>query len=843
MKNLSDISPYNFMEAEKKWRETFSVIKNKRCATNKEKYYILEMFPYPSGKIHMGHVRNYMFGDILARYKRARGFNVLHPMGWDSFGLPAENAALERGIHPKEWTLKNIDSMKEQLKALALSYDWDLELATCKEEYYSYQQKLFLKLYKKGLLYKKESTVNWDPVDNCVLANEQVVDGCGWRSGAKVEQKKISQWFLKITNYAQELLDDLEKLEGWPEKVKTMQKNWIGKSVGAEIIFKTKCGKEILVYSTRPETLFGGTFVAISAEHELSRSLSNENRKIADFVEECAKGSISNEDIEKMEKKGIDTGIIAINPVNGAELPVYIANFILSDYGTGAIFGCPAHDERDNDFATKYSLPIKQVICEKTNRMINSEFLNSLSANDAKEKIIEFLEEKGIAKKSEKFRLRDWGISRQRYWGCPIPIVNCPVCGEVPYSDDMLPLTLPDDVTFDKPGNPLDRHVKWKYVNCPKCGANAIRETDTMDTFVDSSWYFLKFALNFFGKKELEKTALDYWLPVDQYIGGVEHAILHLLYARFFSRAITEDLGVNFKEPFKDLLTQGMVCHVTYRKKDGTWLYPEDVIRTKDEKFVERNTGDEVILGRSEKMSKSKKNVVDPDKMIKSYGADSVRFFIVSDTPPDRDFEWTDEGLDGCWRFLNRVWRLYIFAKESGIKFSEDNMPCIDIKSADKKIISAFYKFLKNLTESLEARAFNKAVAYIREIVNALYNEIENIENLQYSYSYILSKLPIVFSVFTPCFAEELWVTIGGKGLSTDKEWPLVLSEFVQEENITIPVQINGKLKCKINIPVSHSDDEVINLALKNEKISSLISGAEIRKKIYIKNKILNLVV
>lgn len=865
MRSLSDINPYNFMEVENRWEKFFekeNLFSIDKLDRSQNKYYVLEMFPYPSGRIHMGHVRNYMFGDIIARYKRACGFCVLHPIGWDSFGLPAENAALQNGIHPKTWTLKNIESMKKQLKKLALSYNWDIETATCTREYYSYQQKIFIDLFKRGLVYKKESLVNWDPVDQCVLANEQVIDGRGWRSGALVEKKSLKQWFFRISDFSEELLEGLETLGGWPEKVRLMQKNWIGKSSGVEVDFeleKDPCVpvSKIKIFSTRIDTIFGASFVAIAPDHELAKELAKTNSNIKDFIDECSKGVVTNEFLDKMEKKGINTGLVAINPVSGEKLPVFIANFVLSNYGTGAIFGSPAHDERDYEFARKYNLPIKPVIsidgdealpfAGENGSMVNSDFLNGLTPAEARKKVTAFLSEKGIAEEKIKYRLRDWGISRQRYWGCPIPMISCPNCGDIPYHDDMLPVDLPDDVSFDKLGNPLDRHPNWKHIKCPHCGADATRETDTMDTFVDSSWYFINYCLKADGEQSISEKSLNFWMPVDQYIGGIEHAILHLLYARFFTKALTKNINANFKEPFKNLLTQGMVCQVTYMKENGTWLYPEEVEKRKDGKFYEISTGDPVIVGRSEKMSKSKKNVVDPDKIISAYGTDAIRFFIISDTPPDRDFDWTDEGLDGSWRFINRLWRLFVHCTDLGVKNFADDKNIDDIakeSQESKALICSFNKFLKNVTESLDTNNFNKSVAFIREFVNVLYEKIDSAGcELIKVFSFIMPKLAVVLSVFMPYLAEELWKILGGKEFACQQKWPTCNENYIVEDKIIIPVQVNGKLRGQVSVYQDTPEDEIFAAALSDEKIKNFIADKPIRKKIYVKNKIINLVI
>lgn len=840
---ISDILPYNFAENEKKWNDEFSkrnlYSKQSILSSNLPKYYVLEMFPYPSGKIHMGHVRNYAFGDIIARYKRLKGFNVLHPIGWDSFGLPAENAALERKVHPKDWTLKNIEYMKSELKKLCFSYNWDLEVSTCSPDYYIYQQKIFAKLYKAGYVYRKCAMVNWDPVDNCVLANEQVIDGRGWRSGALVEKRKLSQWFLKITDFADDLLNELSTLKGWPEKVRTMQENWIGKSKGLVIHFETNTGDKFDVFSTRADTIFGATYIAISADHPIAMKVAKINHEVSDFISECAKGAVNAEFIDKFEKKGVATGLTATNPVNGRTLPVYVANFVLSDYGCGAIFCTPAHDQRDYDFAKKYGLPIIKVIeCDDeqlpysdSGIMINSGELNGLTTEQAREKISDILESKGVAHRQTIIRLRDWGLSRQRYWGCPIPIIKCPKCGDI-LSEE--PVYLPDDVTFDQVGNPLDKHPTWKYVKCPRCGGDAERDTDTMDTFVDSSWYYMRYVQKLFDNNDLSSD-LDKWLPVDQYVGGIEHAVLHLLYARFFTKVVAKEYGCTVREPFTNLLTQGMVGHVTYRKADGTWLYPEEVAFDKNSRCFEIKTGDDVIVGRSEKMSKSKKNVVDPDKIIKSYGADTVRLFVVSDTPPEKDFDWTTSGLDGCWRFVNRLWRLYAYCADKGVKLNSLHT------TNESAIVRSFNKSIKDITDALETNSFNKSVAYIRDIVNKLYNELDRIDND--TFGSLLGNLAIMLSPITPCLAETLWQLIGGNDLACLQKWPTYSDKLINCGTLTIPVQVNGKLRGNIEISTDEDEVSIFERALSNDKVKSFIGNRNVIKKIYVKGKIVNLVI
>ncbi len=740
------IERYNAPAREKHWQKiwteqnTFATTEDRA----KPKYYVLEMFPYPSGRIHVGHVRNYAMGDVVARYKRAKGFNVLHPFGWDAFGLPAENAAMQQGINPRDWTYQNIEVMRAQLKRMGLSLDWSREFATCDPEYYHQQQRLFLAFYKAGLVYRKKSKVNWDPVDHTVLANEQVIDGRGWRSNAIVEQKELAQWFFKITHYADELLSALDTLEKWPDKVRTMQRNWIGKSEGLLIRFRLsgealpKGFPEVEVFTTRPDTIFGASFIGISPEHPLARELAKSDPKLQAFIEECRRIGTAQEEIDRAEKKGYDTGVVAAHPFRStAKLPVYVANFILMDYGTGAVFGCPAHDQRDLDFARKYKLKVRAVVVPEEEdpaafkigdeaytgpgRLANSSFLNGMTVEEAKEEVAQRLGKRNMAEKRTTFRLRDWGVSRQRYWGCPIPMIHCEKCGVVPVPDKDLPVRLPEDVSFDKPGNPLDHHPTWKHVKCPTCGGKATRETDTCDTFVDSSWYFARFASPH-AEEPVERSPADYWLPVDQYIGGVEHAILHLLYSRFFTRAMKDCGYLSVSEPFAALFTQGMVLHETFLDKEQNWLLPTDVrIETEDgvrKAFRSGGNGEPVQIGSVEKMSKSKKNTVDPDIFTDHYGADTARWFMLSDSPPERDVLWTEEGVQGAWRFMQRVWRLLNEAlpllpdagKKSAAPFSPEA----------QSLRRAAHKALHAVADEIEGLRFNRAIATIYEFANVL---------------------------------------------------------------------------------------------------------------------------
>lgn len=873
--NISEIAPYDFATIESKWQKFWMDNDSFRSKTDrsnklvtflddlacqlkgeKKKCYVLEMFPYPSGRIHIGHVRNYTIGDIIARYKMACGFDVLHTMGWDAFGLPAENAALSKGAHPKSWTYSNIEAMKKQIQALGFSYDWKKEVATCDESYYGMQQKLFIELYKKGLVYKKESEVNWDPVDNCVLANEQVIDGRGWRSGAIVEKKMLSQWFFKITNYADELLNEIDKLDGWPENVRTMQRNWIGRSEGCSINFKCSNGEEVVVFSTRPETIFGASYLAISPKHPLALNLSESNENIKEFLASLAKNSVSQQVLDKEEKVGMDTGLTVKHPFLEKDLPVYIANFVLMDYGTGAVFACPAHDERDFEFAQKYGLPITSVVKPKDaeisdgelytgdGTLFNSDFLNGLSVADARKKVIEEIEAKKLGKKEIFFKLRDWGVSRQRYWGCPIPIVYCPKCGPVPADEKDLPLVLPEDVDFNSPGNPLDRHPTWKHTKCPVCGAEAKRETDTLDTFVDSSWYFLRFCSN--SDELIDKIAISHWMPVDQYIGGVEHAILHLLYARFFTKALADcgHISSDIREPFKNLFTQGMVCCISYKNSKGEWLFPNEVQKNENGEYVEVSTGEPVTVGRLEKMSKSKKNVIDPDVIIKNYGADALRLFIVSDTPPERDFPWSDEGLDGSWRFINRVWRLFAYLQQKGVH--ADQIKELDFNTLSdemKNLFKALHKTIKEVSNALESRAMNKAIAFIREFVNVIYEVLEKVNENKLIFSIVARDLIRLLAPISPHICEEAWAMFGFKDLVSQNGWPEYSEQYISTNIVNLPVQVNGKLRGTIEVLPNMSEEDVIVMALNLNSVMKAMGNNDIKKQIYIKGKVLNFVV
>jgi len=854
---------YNAKENEIKWQATWSGRKTFEVAADpgKPKYYVLEMFPYPSGRIHMGHVRNYTLGDVVARYKRAQGFNVMHPMGWDAFGLPAENAARDQGVHPSVWTYANIATMRDELKSMGLSLDWSREIATCHPGYYAQQQRLFLDLFDADLAYRKESWVNWDPVDNTVLANEQVIDGKGWRSGAEVEKRNLSQWFFKITDYADELLEALQDLDRWPERVRLMQQNWIGRSEGLSIKFDVSGREEQLeIYTTRPDTLFGASFMALSPEHPLAQSIAADDPQAADFIAECARTGTTEEAIETAEKKGFDTGLHAVHPFDERSMPIYIANFVLMEYGTGAIFGCPAHDQRDLDFANKYALPVTPVVAPADvdpagieigteaylgdGIMVNSDFLDGLDVPTAKNIVAERLEANNSAKRTVHFRLRDWGVSRQRYWGCPIPIIHCDACGPVGAPVDSLPIELPDDVTFDHPSSPLERHPTWKHVSCPNCGKDALRETDTLDTFVDSSWYFARFC----SPREdqpVDRDAVDYWLPVDQYIGGIEHAILHLLYSRFFTRAMKRCRHLGVDEPFAGLFTQGMVCHETYRDPDGTWLYPEEVDFGAEGGPAVRASGGPVSVGRSESMSKSKKNVVDPGSIIDQYGADTARWFMLSDSPPERDLEWTDSGVAGAWRYTQRVWRLF-----------EETLEIVTAKDADTADLAtrslseeglalrtATHKMLAAITDDIERFRFNRAVARIYEFTNTIsvFKVADDGDAAVLRDG--LEKLIQVLSPMMPHIAEELWQQLGHEEILADTPWPIADDSLLVENIVTIGVQVGGKLRGTIDVAPDAEEAVVRQAALELPNVQQAIEGREVRKVIVVPNRIVNVVV
>jgi len=859
---------YNFKDVEPRWQKAWSESESfvAKEDDTKPKYFVLEMFPYPSGRLHMGHVRNYTLGDVVARFRKAQGYDVLHPMGWDAFGLPAENAALERGVHPGEWTRQNIKDMREQFTPLGFSLDWSREISTCEPEYYRHEQKMFLDFVKAGLAYRKESWVNWDPVENTVLANEQVVDGKGWRSGVPVERRKLNQWFLKITDYAEDLLAGLETLDRWPEKVRLMQHNWIGRSEGARLKWAvlnpdgSERPEKLEVFTTRPDTLFGASFCAISPNHPLASQLSDRVDGLSDFIVDCNRLGTSEEAIEKAEKKGFDTGLTAQHPFNPDwEVPVYVANFVLMDYGTGAIFGCPAHDQRDMDFARKYGLPVLCVVAPKDadpetftkdleaskeaftgdGVAVKSEFLNGLEVSDAKRVAIEKIESLKAGEGVVQYRLRDWGVSRQRYWGCPVPMIHCQDCGIVPVPDQDLPVTLPDDVTFDQPGNPLARHPTWKHVSCPKCGKDAERETDTFDTFFESSWYFARFCDPKNATVGFDKALANRWLPVDQYIGGVEHAVLHLLYARFFTRALKTCGYLDISEPFDGLFTQGMVGHETYTSADGRWLSPDQVTQSDTGNPVHIEDGTAVTIGRSEKMSKSKKNTVDPAYIIETYGADAARLFMLSDSPPERDMEWTDSGIEGAWRYLNRLWRLTVETEVvSGDPSALENM---DTAAVD--LVRATHKAIAQVTESLETFRYNAAVAQIREFSNAITDFDVSVKGGAVARRFAVETLARLANPLMPHITEEMWSVLGGDGLLVDQEWPSFDPALLIADTVTLAVQVNGKMRGTINVDANADKNTCEQAALALPNVQVQMEGKQLRKVIVVPGKIVNVVV
>ncbi|MCY3755267.1 MAG: leucine--tRNA ligase [Alphaproteobacteria bacterium] len=846
---------YDHREAEPYWRGRWE---EAGCFTAREdasrpKYYVMEMFPYPSGRIHMGHVRNFTLGDVVARYKRARGFNVLHPMGWDAFGLPAENAAFEAGVHPGVWTRRNIATMKAQLSTMGLSYDWSRELSTCEPDYFKHEQAMFLDFLEKGLAYRRKSWVNWDPVENTVLANEQVIDGHGWRSGAPVERRELAHWFLRITAYSDELLEALDGLDRWPDRVRLMQANWIGRSDGARVSFRLKERADALeVFTTRHDTLFGASFMAISPDHPLAQEIAAKDPDMEAFIAECRSLGTSEAAIEQAEKRGRDTGLRALHPFDdGVELPVYVANFVLMEYGSGAIFGCPGHDQRDLDFARAYGLPVLPVVCPPDadpgnfeigaeaytgdGRLINSSFLDGLDVPDAKRCMGERLEALGFGERTVQYRLRDWGVSRQRYWGCPVPVIHCGACGIVPVPRADLPVTLPDDVTFDAPGNPLDRHPTWKHVPCPSCGAPAERETDTFDTFFESSWYFARYCSPGVEDRPFDREAVDYWMPVDQYIGGVEHAVLHLLYSRFFSRAMKECGYIGVEEPFTGLFTQGMVCHETYRAGDGGWLQPNEV--EDDGKGGKRRLSDgaPVSVGRSEKMSKSKKNVVDPEEIIEHYGADVARLFMLSDSPPARDLDWTEAGVDGAWRYLNRLWRLVDEAPDAPAEAGTSD--------AAEALRNTAHRTVDAMTGDLERFHFNRAVARVRELTNALADALPAADPaMAAAYRESIGTAVRLIAPMTPHLAESCWRRLGGKGLLADQPWPVADSLRLTEDIVVLPVQVNGKLRGQLEVARGLEAADVEAAALALAGVQRQLEGRPPRRVVVVPDKIVNVV-
>jgi len=875
---------FNPLEADAHWQKVWEERGTFHASGSgdRPRSYVLEMFPYPSGRIHMGHVRNYTMGDVLARYRRMNGFDVLHPMGWDAFGMPAENAAMEKKVHPGDWTWSNIDTMRAQLKRLGFALDWSRELATCDPSYYGHEQALFLDLYEAGLVYRKESEVNWDPVDMTVLANEQVIDGRGWRSGALIERRKLSQWFLKITDFAEELLDGLGELDQWPDKVRLMQENWIGRSRGLRFRFELEAPLPLAggapnsplplaggagggpvaaaahpdspspqsppasgrgsitgfeVFTTRPDTIFGASFAAIAPDHPIAAAVAEHDPALAAFIEECKRGGTTAAELETAEKKGFDTGLKVLHPFDPAwKLPLYVANFVLMDYGTGAVFGCPAHDQRDLDFARKYDLPVTRVVAPSPEeaaepigdeayvgpgRLVNSRFLDGLEAEDGIHEVIGRAEDDGWGQGTTVWRLRDWGVSRQRYWGTPIPIVHCESCGPVPVPREALPVVLPEDVSFDIPGNPLDRHPSWSRVTCPGCSGEARRETDTLDTFVDSSWYFIRFASQP-KDKPFDKAEAEAWLPVGQYIGGVEHAILHLLYARFWTRALKRIGRLDIEEPFQGLFTQGMVTHATFQDSDGRWLTPEE---------AESHSGP-VTRGRVEKMSKSKRNTVDPEPIVDQYGADAVRWFMLSDSPPERDLEWSESGIEGSWRFVQRLWRLADAEAERGgsswLATDEGGDPALDRK---------LHRTIAAVGANIEALAFNKAVANVYELTSAIEKAAPSPSRSRAVQSLVRLVAPMV-----PHLAEQAWALLGRDGLIADAEWPKADPALLVEDEVTIAVQVNGKLRDTLTAPKGASRESLEAMALASDKIARVLEGRPPRKVIVVPDRLVNVV-
>jgi leucyl-tRNA synthetase len=850
---------YDPRDAEPRWQRYWT---ENHCFEAKEdpsrpKYYVLEMFPYPSGRIHMGHVRNYTMGDVIARFRRACGYNVLHPMGWDAFGMPAENAAIERGVHPKAWTYENIATMRGQLKAMGFALDWSREIATCDPSYYRHEQAMFIDFLKTGLVERKVSTVNWDPVDNTVLANEQVIDGRGWRSGALVEKRELAQWFLKITACSEDLLQSLDGLERWPEKVRLMQRNWIGRSEGMRFSFALEdtsgnlLDEKLTVYTTRHDTIFGASFCAISADHDLARRMAGKDKGLAAFRREVAALGTSEESIERAEKKGHPLGVFARHPFRpGVRLPVYAANFVLMGYGEGAVFGCPAHDQRDLDFARKYDLPVIPVVAPKSvvaasfvvgeeaflekegdqTVLINSDFLNGMTVPDAKEAVARRMEELGIGERKINYRLRDWGVSRQRYWGCPIPVIHCKSCGIVSVPKHELPVILPDDVTFDEPGNPLEHHPTWKNVACPSCGKAARRETDTFDTFIDSSWYYARFCSPT-AAVPVDEDAAKYWMPVDQYIGGVEHAILHLLYSRFYARAMKRTGHLGLEEPFGSLFTQGMVIHETYRTASGEWILPADAV-LKDGNWNHAKTGEPLTAGGIEKMSKSKRNVIDPEAIIERYGADTARWFMLSDTPPERDIEWTESGVEGAWRFTQRIWRLVDDASQ--VTNGGNAAPSLELRRWSHRSLQA-------VTEDLGALRFNRAIARIYELANALSSGLQNRADPA-AVREAAEFLVLMFAPMMPHLAEECWKVLSHEQAVVDTPWPKPLPELLAEDMVTIAVQVNGKRRAEIRVKKGLGRAEVEAAVVKLDSVLRALDGRPVKKVIVVPDRIANIV-
>jgi leucyl-tRNA synthetase len=853
------MSRYNFRESEAKWqqrwRDRSSFVAHRDPA--RPKYYVLEMFPYPSGKLHVGHVRNYTMGDLVARYRRAQGYNVLHPMGWDAFGLPAENAAMAEHVHPAKWTAENIAAMRAQLQRMGFAYDWSREIATCHPEYYRHEQKMFLDFLAQDLAYRRESWVNWDPVDHTVLANEQVIEGRGWRTGAVVEKRLLSQWFLRITRYRDELLNALATLDRWPERVRLMQENWIGRSEGARVEWKL-AGRDgtIEVFTTRPDTLFGASFMALSPHHPLAQKLASSDAALAEFIAECDRTGTSEEAIETAEKRGYATGLDAVHPLDPARrVPVYVANFVLMEYGTGAIFGCPAHDQRDLDFARKYGLPVIPVVLPPRvdpagfavgdtayvgdGTLFNSDFLDGLAVPEATRAVGDRLEQLGAGERTVAYRLRDWGVSRQRYWGCPIPVIHCRDCGIVPVPESDLPVLLPDDIDFDEPGNPLDRHPTWKHVACPTCGKPATRETDTFDTFFESSWYFLRFC-SARAPTAFERVDAAYWMPVDQYIGGVEHAVLHLLYSRFFMRALKDCGYLDIEEPFAGLFTQGMVCHQTYQNAEGEWLFPEQVTHD-DAGRLNDEAGRPVLAGRLEKMSKSKKNVVGLDEIVETYGADTARFYLLSDSPPERDLEWTDTGIEGIWRYVSRVWRL---VSEPVVPLPAPGIPIPnDIAANFLAIRRQTHKTIAAVTDDIDRFRFNRAVARIRELTNALEEiPVDGGEAAGIVLREGIEATARLLGPMMPHLAEEMWEHLGHAEMLTDTPWPVADAALARDEQVTIAVQVNGKLRATLDLPRDAPANDVEQAALALPQVTRLLDGRAPKKVVVVPNRIVSVV-
>ena len=849
---------YNAKEVEPRWQQAWADRELFRTVNDdpRPKYYVLEMFPYPSGRIHMGHVRNYAMGDVVARYKRARGYNVLHPMGWDAFGMPAENAAMQNKVHPREWTYQNIATMRGQLMSMGLSLDWSRELATCDPSYYKHQQRMFLDFLDAGLVSRKTAKVNWDPVDQTVLANEQVIDGRGWRSGAPVEQRELTQWFFRITDMAGDLDARLDTLAKWPEKVRLMQRNWIGRSEGLSIRFRLVDREDALeIYTTRPDTLFGAKFLAVAADHPLAREAAESDPKLRAFIDDVRRVGTSQEALDTAEKLGHDTGIRAIHPFDDDwQLPVYVANFVLMEYGTGAIFGCPAHDQRDLDFVNRYGLGATPVVCPPDvnpdtfqitetafggdGRMINSRFLDGMSTREARQEVAQRLEGEvhgghPVAERRTNYRLRDWGISRQRYWGCPIPMVHCETCGVVPVDRADLPVVLPEDVSFDMPGNPLDRHTTWRRVPCPTCGAPGLRETDTMDTFVDSSWYFARFTDPWLEDQPTARAVVDSWLPVDQYIGGIEHAILHLLYSRFYTRAMTRTGWAGLDEPFAGLFTQGMVVHETYRDQAGAWVQPTEVrieASGAERRAFHVKTSEPIQIGPIEKMSKSKRNTVDPDDIIASYGADTARWFMLSDSPPERDVIWTEEGVQGAARFVQRVWRLVHEAAENSGQGSD----APDLLRAAARAVAA-------VEEDIEALRFNRAVARIYELSNALQAELS--ARGPSAATKAAARVMIQLTApMMPHLAEEGWSALGCAGLVAEAPWPEIDRALLVDEEVILPVQVNGKRRGEVRVARDAENAAVEAAALSLEAVQRAMEGRPARKVVIVPLRIVNVV-